>query len=111
MFSLLALKFAHCGPESRVPSQKLYMFFHLDVFIIMVLMNIIGMTTQNQQENVVLILNVYAKQKHVPTVLPVHIKTNQVLRLRVKPVQLEKYLQKAQQHVTIYKICYKMYNH
>ena len=32
-------------------------------------------------------INVYANQKHVSTVLPVHIKTKQVL-LRVKPVRL-----------------------
>ena len=68
------------------------------------------MTTQNQQENVLIHINVYAKQKHVSTVLPVHIKTKQVL-LRVKPVHLENYLQKALEHVTIYKICYKTYNH
>ena len=43
--------------------------------------------------------------------LAVHIKTKQVLLVLVKPVQLEKYLQKALQHVTIYKICYKTYNH
>ena len=125
---------------------------HLDVFmivVVVVIINIIGMTTQNQQDNVVIVVNVYANQKHVSTVLPVHIKTKQVLLrvkpvrlgrtipnkdklvakhvnldihvqagskvyarlahiktkqvlpVAVKPVHLEKYLQKAQQHVTI----------
>ena len=59
---------------------------HLDVFIIVVV-NIIGMTTQNQHINVVMIGNVYANQKNVSTVLPAHIKTKQVL-LRVKLVHL-----------------------
>ena len=68
-------------------AERVIRVFHLDVFMVVVGINIIGMTTQNQHDNVVLVLNVYAKQKHVSTVLPVHIKTKQVL-LRVKPVRL-----------------------
>ena len=68
-------------------SEGVGRMIHLDVFIVVVV-NIGGMTTQNQQHNVVIVINVYAKtQKHVSTVLPVHIKTKQDL-LRVKPVRL-----------------------
>ena len=63
---------------------------HLDVFMIVVIViNIYGMTGQNIQNNVVIIINVYAKQKHVSTVLPVHIKTKQVLPVLVKNVLQE----------------------
>ena len=35
--------------------------------------NIGGMTTQNQQDNVVILGNVYAKQKHVSNAQSIHI--------------------------------------
>ena len=38
-----------------------------------IIINIIGMTTQNQQTNVVIHSNVYAKQKHVSNAQSIHI--------------------------------------
>ena len=68
------------------------------------------MTGQHQQHNVVIIINVYANQKHVSTVLPVHIKTKKVL-LRVKPVRLgrtipnkDKLLNLVAKHVKLVKL-------
>ena len=47
---------------------------HLDVFIGVVEINIIGgMATQNQQQNVVMVINVSAKQKHVSHAQSIHI--------------------------------------
>ena len=54
---------------------------HLDVFMLVVVINIIGITTQNQHINVVIILNVYAKtQKYVPNAQSIHI-------VKVVPIQ------------------------
>ena len=44
---------------------------HLDVFIIVI--NIDGIPTQNQHINVVIMRNVYAKQKHVANAQSIHI--------------------------------------
>ena len=53
---------------------------HLDVIIIGVVV-IIGMTTQNQQDNVVIVINVYAKQKQDATnAQKIHITTKKVAR-------------------------------
>ena len=53
---------------------------HLDVIIGVLIINIIGIPTQNQQENVVILINAYAKQKHVPNAPPIH-------TVKVVPIQ------------------------
>ena len=48
------------------------------------------MTTQNQQENVVIVLDVYAKQKHVPNAQSIHI-------VKVVPIQHVHHVQQIDQ--------------
>ena len=56
-----------------------------------VVINIIyGMTTQNQQYNVVIDINVYAKQKHVSNAQSIHI-------LKVVSIQHVQHVQKIDQ--------------
>ena len=53
-------------------------------------MNIIGMAGQHQQQNVVIIGNVYAKQKYVSDAQPIHI-------VKVVPIQHVHHVQKIDQ--------------
>ena len=46
---------------------------HLDVFNGVVIINIYLMTGEHQQENVVIVRNVYANQKHVSNAQSIHI--------------------------------------
>ena len=62
-------------------AERVCRVLHLDVFIgVVIIINIIGMTTQNQHGNVVIVINVYAKQIHVSNAQSIHI-------VKVVPIQ------------------------
>ena len=67
---------------------------HLDVFIGVVLDIIIGMTGQHQQHNVVIVINVYAKQKHVSNAQSIHI-------VKVVSIQHVHHVQKKNQQLMV----------